>query len=127
MLFDSHRPQTRYAKLAFYEDVIVGSVCCRVDTDIGTGEKKLYIMTLGCLTPYRGMGLGTQMLNHILAEGKKDKELKAIYLHVQVSNETAIGFYKKHGFSVKETKNDYYQKITPADAHILEYPFVHDE
>jgi hypothetical protein len=28
---------------------------------------------------------------------------------VQVSNDDAINFYKKHGFEVKETKKDYYQ------------------
>jgi ribosomal protein S18 acetylase RimI-like enzyme len=116
----------RFAKLAFYEDVIVGSVCCRVDTDISTNEKKLYIMTLGCLAPYRNLGLGTQMLEHILVEAKKDTELKAIYLHVQISNETAIGFYKKHGFEVKETKKDYYQKISPADAYILQFTLNHE-
>ena len=38
-----------FAKLAWYEDVIVGSVCCRIDTDADSGVKKLYIMTLGCL------------------------------------------------------------------------------
>jgi ribosomal protein S18 acetylase RimI-like enzyme len=29
-------------------------------------------------------------------------------------------FYKKNGFTVKETVKDYYQKIEPADAFYLE-------
>ena len=50
-----------YAKLAYYNDVVVGAVCCRVDVtnleDPGqTAKKKLYIMTLGCLAPYRRLG-----------------------------------------------------------------------
>ena len=49
-----------YAKLAYYNDVVVGAVCCRVDvTNPEEGQiakKKLYIMTLGCLAPYRRLG-----------------------------------------------------------------------
>ena len=116
-----------FAKLAWYEDVIVGSVCCRIDTDAGTGVKKLYIMTLGCLDAYRRLGIGTHMLEHIVKEAKKDTTLSCITLHVQINNESAIGFYKKHGFAVKETKKDYYQKIAPADAFILELTLDHVE
>lgn len=110
----------QFAKLAFFEDVIVGSVCCRVDTDEATGEKKLYIMTLGCLAPYRRLGVGTIMLEHILKEAAKDSSLACIYLHVQINNDDAKAFYDKHGFAVKETIAGYYQKITPADAFVLE-------
>merc|ERR1712141_751668 len=69
----------------FYKDVL-GAVCCRVDT-ANTG-KKLYIMTLGCLAPYRRLGIGTKMLEHVL--------------------------------NVVETKEQYYKRIEPADAHVLE-------
>eukprot|EP00037_Helgoeca_nana_P020658 m.206229 g.206229 ORF g.206229 m.206229 type:complete len:166 (+) comp25344_c0_seq3:133-630(+) len=106
------------AKLAYFEDVIVGSVCCRVDTD-DAGDQNLYIMTLGCLAPYRRHGIGSKMLEHVLEIAKKKPELATIMLHVQVSNDDAINFYKKHGFEVKETKKDYYQKIEPTDAHVL--------
>ena len=45
-------------KTVYFEDVIVGSVCCRVDEDAAASTRKLYIMTLGCLAPYRRRGLG---------------------------------------------------------------------
>ena len=38
------------AKLAYYNDIVVGAVCCRVDTSAESGERKLYIMTLGELS-----------------------------------------------------------------------------
>lgn len=44
------------AKLAYYNDVVVGAVCCRVD--ISDNSRRLYIMTLGCLAPYRRLGIG---------------------------------------------------------------------
>lgn len=43
---------------AFFDNVVVGAVCCRIDTDKATGEQKMYIMTLGCLAAYRRLGLG---------------------------------------------------------------------
>lgn len=44
----------------------------------------------------------------------------AFFSHVQVNNDTAIEFYKKFGFEIVETKKNYYKRIEPADAHVLE-------
>lgn len=40
--------------------------------------------------------------------------------HVQVSNAGAIDFYKKFGFDIVDTKENYYKHITPADAFVLQ-------
>ncbi|GBP23508.1 Probable N-acetyltransferase san [Eumeta japonica] len=93
------------AKLAYYNDIVVGAVCCRIDTS--ENSRRLYIMTLGCLYPYRRLGIGTLMVEHVLK-------------HVQVNNEGAIDFYKKFGFEIVETKEHYYKRIEPADAHVLQ-------
>ena len=43
--------------------------------------------------------------------------------HVQVNNEGAIKFYEKFGFSIVERKQNYYKRIEPADAFVLQKTF----
>ena len=43
----------------YFRDVFVGGIGCRVENiEDSTTDKKLYIMTLGVLAPYRGQGIG---------------------------------------------------------------------
>lgn len=37
-----------------------------------------------------------------------------------MNNEGAIEFYQKFGFKIVETKEQYYKRIEPAGAHVLE-------
>uniref|UniRef100_A0A8C6WB04 N-alpha-acetyltransferase 50 n=1 Tax=Nannospalax galili TaxID=1026970 RepID=A0A8C6WB04_NANGA len=106
------------AKLAYFNDIAVGTVCCRVDHS--QNQKRLYIMTLGCFEPYRRLRIGTKMLNYVLNISEKDGTFDNIYLHVRMSNESAIDFYRKFGFEIIETKKNYYRRIEPADTHVLQ-------
>lgn len=104
------------AKLAYYNDVVVGAVCCRIE--LVDNERRLYIMTLGCLFTYRRLGIGTTMLKHVLDYASK-KGIDNIYLHVQINNTGAIEFYKNFGFHIVETKENYYKRIEPSSALVL--------
>ncbi|XP_059481633.1 probable N-acetyltransferase san isoform X2 [Neocloeon triangulifer] len=106
------------AKLAYYNDIVVGAVCCRID--LSENSRRLYIMTLGCLKQYRRLGIGTKMVEHILNYVQADGNFDSIFLHVQVNNASAIEFYKKFSFEIVETKEHYYKRIEPADAHVLQ-------
>lgn len=104
------------AKLAFFNDIVVGAVCCRIEQ--ADNERRLYIMTLGCLFTYRRLGIGTTMLKHVLDYASK-RSIDNIYLHVQINNAGAIEFYQKFGFQVVDTKEDYYKRIEPSSALVL--------
>lgn len=70
-------------KLAYYNDIIVGAVCCRIDKAVDSNmrtTRRLYIMTLGCLSPYRRLGIGTVMLEHILNIVEEDGYFNNIFL-----------------------------------------------
>ncbi|KAJ6361408.1 hypothetical protein OIU78_001945 [Salix suchowensis] len=75
-------------------------------------------MTLGVLAPYRGLGIGTKLLNHVIDLSSK-QNISEIYLHVQTNNEDAINFYKKFGFEITDTIQNYYMNITPPDCYLL--------
>nr|KJB23706.1 hypothetical protein B456_004G110900 [Gossypium raimondii] len=98
-------------------DICVGSIACRLEKKEG-GAIRVYIMTLGVLAPYRGLGIGTRLLNHVLDLCSKQK-IPEIYLHVQTNNEDAINFYKKFGFEITETIKNYYTNIDPPDCFVL--------
>ena len=80
----------------------------------------MYIITLGVLAPYRGMGVGSRLLQKCLSVVEASlPEVKQACLHVQTSNQEAVDFYKKFDFEVGETIRDYYRRIDPPDAVVL--------
>uniref|UniRef100_A0A671E3Q7 N-alpha-acetyltransferase 50 n=1 Tax=Rhinolophus ferrumequinum TaxID=59479 RepID=A0A671E3Q7_RHIFE len=74
---------------------------------------------------YRTLGTGTKMLNHVsnICEKRScdcpKRALDSIYLHVQISNESAVDFYRKFGIEIIETKNCC-KRTEPAGAHVLQ-------
>ncbi|MED6205352.1 hypothetical protein PIB30_016729 [Stylosanthes scabra] len=107
-----------FTKLAYYSDICVGAIACRLEKKESGGQIRVYIMTLGVLAPYRGLGIGTKLLNHVLDLCSK-QNIAEVYLHVQTNNEDAINFYKKFGFEITETIQNYYTNITPPDCYVL--------
>ncbi|KAG8903688.1 hypothetical protein FRC01_009039 [Tulasnella sp. 417] len=117
-----------FCKLIYYNDIPVGDICCRIESDPNDETKsRLYIMTMGVLAPYRSRKVGSKGLEHVIENAialsqKKDapKALESIYLHVQTSNDDARRFYEKHGFREVGRVDGYYKKLEPHDAWVLE-------
>ncbi|KAF9435709.1 N-alpha-acetyltransferase 50 [Entomortierella beljakovae] len=112
-----------FAKIIYFNDVCVGAVCCRKEPIAGSTTENLYIATLGVLAPYRRLGLGSKLLEHILENANlstTEPKIAKLYLHVQTNNEEALEFYKKYGFEIAETIENYYPQFDVQDAHRLE-------
>ncbi|CAH8573780.1 unnamed protein product [Dicrocoelium dendriticum] len=115
-------------RLAYFNDIVVGAVSYRIDkvsskSEAGTEDvcvKKCYIMTLGCLAPYRGYGIGTVMLKHVMKFCQEHGDIKSIYLHVHVENDVALAFYQHFGFVVTGEVEGYYRCVQPQTAFVLE-------
>ena len=108
---------TKYSRFAYFNDIVVGGLICR--EELKDEEKTLYILTFGVLEQYRKHGIGVKLFEELLNSAKKDPEIKKIYLHVQISNETAMKFYQKVGFEVVEKIENYYQDIDPPHCFYL--------
>jgi N-alpha-acetyltransferase 50 len=116
-----------YIKFAFCDGFAVGSICCRLEDskeEETQGKKRLYIMTISCLPAYRRRGIASKLLNHVLEKSKADESVYDVYLHVQTSNEDAIAFYEAKGFEKKDKLENYYKRIEPNDAYILQLSLV---
>ncbi|KAI9509726.1 N-acetyltransferase NAT13 [Russula earlei] len=109
-----------FCKLIYYNDIPVGTICCRIETKDSVNH--LYLLTMGILAPYRSLGIGSYSMDVILqaATTHTKPKIGRIYLHVQVSNDGAKRFYERHGFRASGIDEGYYKKITPSGAWVLE-------
>jgi hypothetical protein len=81
-------------------------------------------MTMGVLAPYRSLGLGTYAIKHLLETASSPStkpRVGSLYLHVQISNEAAKRFYERSGFKEVSVIDDYYKKIEPKAAWLMEW------
>lgn len=106
-----------FAQFVYFGGLAIGAVCGRLEP---CGDaKKLYIMTIGVLTAYRGRGVGRKLLDYLLGNAAKRPDIRAVYLHVQTSNATGLDFYAKNGFETVGTIHGYYKRIEPPDCYVL--------
>lgn len=102
-----------YAKLAYFNDTVVGAVCCR--SEIKENRKRLYIMMIGTLAPYRRCSIGTMLISHVLSLCESDKNIESVYLHVQVRFKTVERFrncFFEYFFTKKFQNNFFKQTVT---------------
>ena len=131
-------------QLAFHNRNLVGAIACRLENSPQVRRPphqplylliflsylttppaylqgpKMYIITLGVLAPYRSMGVGSRLVERCLTIVENAlPEIIEAYLHVQINNDQAIEFYRKFGFVVGETIENYYRRIEPPHAVLL--------
>jgi ribosomal protein S18 acetylase RimI-like enzyme len=60
------------------------------------------------------------LLKKAIEQCMVQRQVKKMTLHVQQGNDSALNFYKKHGFEVVEELKDYYTDLTPSGCFVLE-------
>lgn len=91
---------------------VIGYIMCRVEiglSNLGFSgiAKKGHIVSVAVLPEHRRKGIGNALITQA-AEGMKRYSAKQCYLEVRVTNQEAIGLYKKMGFEITRTIHGYY-------------------
>lgn len=83
---------------------------------VKTTDRTARILMLSVDKKLRRQGIGSALITQFIREMQL-REIMQIELEVRTSNTAAINFYKKHGFSVKETIRGFYQN--KEDAYVM--------
>jgi ribosomal protein S18 acetylase RimI-like enzyme len=106
----------------YYNNLFVGVVGCRPERR-ADGKQRLYVAVLAVLPAYRGLGIGTKMLQSVLDELPKHEEYVEVYLHVHTPNTRAVALYERLGFQNVGVIKGYYTaaELTPPDCVLLRF------
>ncbi|KAJ5092609.1 GNAT family acetyltransferase [Penicillium alfredii] len=126
-------------------DQLVGGIRCRLEKAPTPKEQdapqssqarepaNLYIQTLHLLSPYRGRGVATSLLDGLLFSSPpgckprthvsrlvKHYNIRSVSAHVHEANEEALQWYASRGFCVEEgVVEGYYRKLKPSGAKVV--------
>lgn len=101
--------QTHYAGSSFDVVLVDGEPAGRLY--VARWEKEIRIVDIAILPEHRGSGIGTHLLEAVLAEG--DEAGKAVSIHVEATN-PARRLYERLGFSPVEDRGVYVLMRRPA-------------
>ena len=68
---------------------------------------EIHINNVAVLPQFRGQGMGTTLMHHVLAEARRLGAMRAT-LEVRASNGAALRLYERLGFYVAATRKNYY-------------------
>jgi len=83
----------------------------------GEAKRVGHLISIAVLEEYRGRGIGKALLSETIRALRDHYGVESIYLEVRVSNERAIGLYKRFGFRVGRRIPYYYRD--GEDAYVM--------
>ena len=81
------------------------------------GANELHINNVAVRERYRRQGIGLNLLNHILEEGR-NMAVDAAFLELRAGNRAALSLYEKCGFEITARRKNYYSE-PPEDAFVM--------
>lgn len=95
-----------YCIVADYDSRVIGAVWTRIMNDYGHVDDDTPSFAISLYKEYRGQGIGTRMMNEMLAL-LKEKGYKQASLAVQKAN-YAVRMYEKVGFKIVDENEEEY-------------------
>ncbi|MCJ1232554.1 hypothetical protein MMC14_000507 [Varicellaria rhodocarpa] len=107
--------------------VIGGIRCCFEPVPVSSSstplkqQQQLYVQALVLLSPYRGRGVATHLLDTVVSEAVKYcGNVTSVYAHVWEANEEGLEWYMKRGFTLEDGIVDgYYRRLKPRGARVV--------
>jgi ribosomal-protein-alanine N-acetyltransferase len=101
---------------------VVGYIMCRIEvglSNFGLGGliKKGHVVSIAVLPEHRRRGVAEAVIKKSMENMQAFYKAKQCYLEVRITNEAAIGLYKKLGFDVTRTIHGYY--ADGEDAYVM--------
>ncbi|KAF8449936.1 hypothetical protein BGX38DRAFT_517758 [Terfezia claveryi] len=129
------------SRLSWWSHICVGGIRGKVEdidsegrssggseAEGGKRKVRVYIMTLGVLSPFRGVGVGGKLMEWLLNGGDgrgkdgREWEVVEVYAHVWEANDEALEWYRRRGFVVGEdVVHGYYRKLRPNGAKVVRW------
>lgn len=106
---------------------VVAGIRCRLlctnpskSPALNDNEPSLYISTITTLAPYRRHGLASALLDEVTSRASQKYGIHTVSAHVWEANEEGRQWYAKQGFSETGFENEYYRRLRPNGAWIVE-------
>jgi ribosomal protein S18 acetylase RimI-like enzyme len=90
------------------------------DPNTSNHGPSLYISTITTLAPYRRHGLADALLKRVTARAILEYGIATVTAHMWEANEDAREWYANHGFKEVRFETNYYRKLRPSGAWVLE-------
>jgi ribosomal-protein-alanine N-acetyltransferase len=105
---------------------VVGYIMCRMEHGFSDlrklrFSKKGHIISVAVMPDFRRQSMGHSLVEQALT-ALSSLSADECYLEVRITNELAIGLYKKMGFEITRTIPHYY--YDGSDAHVMTKPLV---
>ncbi|OJD14152.1 hypothetical protein AJ78_05479 [Emergomyces pasteurianus Ep9510] len=133
-------------------DKVIGGIRCRLEPLPASSDSSpssplpqatnLYVQTLHLLSPYRGKGIATSLLDSLIYDASvqsgtslrpvsaivRHYKIRTVTAHVHETNEEALLWYVARGFTVQEGLIEgYYRRLKPGGAKIVKLNLEWDE
>ncbi len=99
----------------------IGYIMCRIEVGLSslglTGiMRKGHVVSIAVMPEHRHRGVAEALMT-LAMDGMRKYNAKQCYLEVRVTNESAVGLYKKLGFEINRTVHGYY--ADGEDAYVM--------
>lgn len=108
------------------KETLIGAIRCRILNEPSQAARTtqegpmLYLSTLVLLSPFRGQGIATEMLDTITQRAVKDHGVSSVGAHVWEANADGLEWYRKRGFTELRREESYYPRLKPTAAVVMQ-------